>query len=389
MKTNKGPATRLGAKNDFKKGYVANMIPWNRPDYWGNERKYVLDALDSLWISGGDYHQRLTDGLTDWLEMPHGILTSNGTTALHLAMLALELKAGDEIIVPGFCFLAAANIATNMHLKPVFAEVDPRTWLVTAETLERCITPRTRVIVPVHTYGNVCDMNAILELAKRHNICVIEDCAESLFSTYENKQCGTFGHINCFSFQATKTITTGEGGFVVTRDTSFYETMRLYHSHGLAQRGRYDHQIHGFNFRLTNLQAALGLGQFEKRDAIIEARKQMHKLYTGRLAKNEHLTLQVFEEGVEPVLWAFAIELKDHVKLSISDLFMQMLDRGVETRPGFISSSLLSIFEPHRLNVCENLSNRVISLPSYPTLKSSEINQVCDTLLDIIERSIS
>ena len=364
------------------------MIPWNRPDHWGNEKEYVLDALESGWISGGAYHKKLTDGLLGFLEMPHGLLTSNGTTALHLALLALDVKPGDEIIVPGFCFQAAANIAKNMHLKPVFADVDKGTWLVTAKTIRDCITPLTRVIVPVHTYGNVCDMAAIMELAKQYNLYVIEDCAEALFSTYKGRQCGTFGDISCFSFQATKTITTGEGGFVATGNRDFYERMKLFHSHGLAERGRYEHQVHGFNFRLTNLQAAVGWGQFEKKDAIIASRKKLHQAYIERLESNEHLILQKFIKSVDPVLWAFAVQLREPVEISINDLYKEMLDNGVETRPSFIASSLLNIFHQHHLDVCELLSDRVISLPSYPTLQEGDIEKVCNIFCRIISHSL-
>lgn len=360
---------------------MAHLIPWASPNFWGDEKKYVNEALDSLWISGGAYLEKLERVFSELFQKKYALTTSNGTTSLHLIYLGLGLKPGDEIIVPGFAFLAASNIALQMGLTPVFADVDKETWCITAEEIAKKITKKTKAIVPVHTYGNVCEMNSINELAKQHNIIVIEDCAESLFSKIHNQFCGTFGHVNSFSFQATKTITTGEGGLVVTDDEALAKKMMLYRSHGLIERGRYWHELPGHNFRLTNLQAALGFAQFEKRELIIRERARVFNLYKKYLDKIEGVTLQKYKPEVDPVVWAIALLLDDNAFPQGRDtVFKQLKEKNIETRPGFVASSLLKIYQPHSLPVCEILSKNIISLPSFPLLTEEQIKYISDSL---------
>ncbi len=361
-----------------------NNIPWASPSFWGNEKKYVNDALDSLWISGGDYIINLEKSFSELFNQKYVLTTSNGTTSLHLIYLALGLKPGDEIIVPGFAFLAASNIAKQMGMVPVFADVDPETWCITDQEIRKKITNKTKAIVPVHTYGNVCDMESINSLANGYGLIVIEDCAESLFSKINNQYCGTFGKVNSFSFQATKTITTGEGGLVVTNDEELYRKMSLYRSHGLTERGKYWHELPGHNFRLTNLQAALGLAQFEKREDIIDARYSMYNEYYNRLSEIDGITLQKFNSNVNPVVWAIAMQLDPKLFPQGRDQVIQELKTfGIETRPGFVSSSLLPIYSQHQLKISEQLSNRVISLPSSPILTKDNIEYVCSSLVKL------
>jgi perosamine synthetase len=367
---------------------TTNNIPWASPSFWGNEKQYVNDALDSLWISGGEYLDKLESGFSNLLDKKHVLTTSNGTTSLHLIYLSLGLKPGDEIIVPGFCFLAAANIAQQMGIIPIFAEVDKDTWCVTAEEIQRKITNKTKAIVPVHTYGNVCNMEEIMNLVKGTDIWVIEDCAESLFSKIKyqsNYQYSvTIGHVNSFSFQATKTITTGEGGMVVTDNEDISKKMKLYRSHGLQQRGRYYHEVPGHNFRLTNLQAAMGFAQFEKRDVIINARNNMFDLYKKYLNLIDGITIQKFDDNVDPVIWAIAVKLdKSAFPQGRNDVIISLNHQGIETRPGFVSSSLLKIYDQHKLDICEDLSENVISLPSSPTLTEDEIRYIYFSLKNL------
>lgn len=356
----------------------SNHIPWSKPHFWGNEKKYVQDALDSSWISSGDYLNKLESAFSSLLNKKYVMLTSSGTTALHLAYLSLGLKEGDEIIIPGFAFLTSANIALQMKLKPVFTEVDSHSWCLSVSSLEKYITRKTKAIVPIHTYGNVCQMDEIMHLAERHHLIVIEDCAEALFSKYNDRYCGTFGHANCFSFQAIKTITTGEGGLVATDDENIYQTMKLYHSHGLKERGSYRHELPGYNFRLTNIQAALGLAQFEKMENIIRERKRIFEQYRHFFSNIEGVELQHSLPAVDPVWWAFAVKLDNGAFPQGRDGIMQALkEKGIETRPGFVASSLLNIYEKHSLPVCEALSSQVLSLPSYAGLKHEELNIIC------------
>jgi len=364
---------------------TTHNIPWAKPNFWGNEIQYVTEALQSNWISGGQYLEKLESEFSSILNTKHVLAVSNGTTAIHLAYLGLELKPGDEIIVPGFAFLAAANVAIQMGFKPVFAEVDPQTWCLSAKELPKYITNKTKAIVPVHTYGNVCDMDEIIKIAEKFKIPVIEDCAESLFSKYKGKYSGTFGKINTFSFQATKTITTGEGGLVVTDSDTINRIMVLYRSHGM-DRGKkfYWHEIPGHNFRLTNFQAAMGVAQLEKIDIILPERERVYLEYKKHLSNDDSVTFQKIENDVDAVIWAIAVKLdKNKYPQGRDAVINQLKEAGIETRPGFYASSLLPIYEAHSLPVCEDLSKNIISLPSFPNLTNEEINFICENLLKL------
>jgi perosamine synthetase len=356
------------------------FIPWAKPDYWGSEVEYVNRALKSTWISGGEFVDRLEKEFAQYCNAPRALTASNGTTAIHMAFLGLQLKPGDEVVVPGFCFLAAANVALHMGARPVFAEVDPATWCVTAASIERCLTPKTKIIVAVHTYGNVCEMDEINQLAERRGIYVVEDAAESFASKYKGRESGTLSTIGTFSFQATKTITTGEGGMVVTGNTEYLDRMALYRSHGMLKK-RYWHELPGHNFRLTNIQAALGCAQLEKIDVIIQHRRQMHDHYRRHLANLDGVCLQHFPTSVNPCLWAIGIKLDSKAFPQGRDRVMeQMQETKIETRPGFYAASQLDIYETPAIPVCEDISKQVVSLPSFPTLKEEQIEHICSVL---------
>ncbi|MFN8008917.1 MAG: DegT/DnrJ/EryC1/StrS family aminotransferase [Terriglobia bacterium] len=355
-------------------------IPWAKPAFWGNEKQYIEEALYSTWISGGPFVERLEANFRLCTGREYAVAVSNGTASIHLAYLALGIRPGDEVIVPGFGFMAAANVALQIGARPVFAEVDSRTWCLNAEAVEKRLTPRTKLIVPIHTYGNVCEMDEITILGKERNIAILEDAAEAMFSLYKGKPAGSLGVLGAFSFQATKTITTGEGGMVVTDVRELNEKMLLYRSHGMGQR-RYWHEVPGHNFRLTNLQAALGCAQFEHRDEIMQQRSRVHENYRKLLGDLPGITLQAFSPEVKPVLWAMAVRIDPQAYPQGRDALISQLQQcGIETRPGFYAASQMKIYESDRLPVCEGISQNVISLPTFPSLEEGEINFVCDQL---------
>lgn len=355
-------------------------IPYSIPCFGGNEEKYVSDAVKSTWISGGLYVGQLEKWLSSILTTRHTLVVSNGTTALHLAYLGLGIKPGDEIIVPGFAFMTAANIALNMNAVPVFADVDQDTWCVTAKSIEAKITNKTKLIVPVHTYGNVCDMDSINELG----LPVIEDAAEALFSKYNGKYCGTFGDIGTFSMHATKTLTTGEGGFVVCNDDSIVDTMVIYRNHGRRENGGYFHVRAGYNFRMTNMQAALGCAQTENANTIISERKRVYDTYKRFLSNKSGIKLQEYSSHVEPVVWSVAATIDDSVFRQGRDgVIADLGEYGIESRPGFVSSNRLNYFSVHSVPISETLGNSVISLPTYPQLSDIDIEYVCECLFTL------
>lgn len=358
------------------------QIPWAKPDFFGREEEYLSKAIKSTWISDGYFINRFEDDFAGYCGIKHALTASNGTTALHLAYLGLGLGPGDEVIVPGFGFLASANMAILVGAKPVFAEVDPNTWCVNSVEIDKCLTRRTKAIVPVHTYGNVCDMDGIIELARQKNIPVVEDAAEAFASKYKNRFAGTMGDIGSFSFQATKTITTGEGGMVITNNDGLYERMSLFRNHGMLRKNYYWHELPGHNFRLTNLQAALGCAQFENLEHIIHERKRVHTAYINQLSQNTGLSLQIFSSEVEPVLWAMAVKLDERAyPQGRNEVIRQMREQKIETRPGFYAPSLMRhIYDCSVLPVCEEISRQVISLPTFVSLRDEEIEFICKKL---------
>lgn len=356
-------------------------IPWAKPNFWGKEEQYALEALRSTWISGGPFVERLENDFATFCGVRHAVTAANGTAALHMAFLALGLGPGDEVIVPGFGFMAAANVALQLGAKPVFTEVDPATWCMTASEVERNLSPKTKVIVPVHTYGNVCDLDEIMGLANSKSIAVVEDAAEAFASCYRNRVAGTQGDLGTFSFHATKTITTGEGGMVVTENRQLCDKMRLFRSHGMS-RARYWHEVAGNNFRLTNMQAALGCAQLENVGQIIGERKRVHACYQRYLSNIPGVVMQQYSTEVDPVVWAVAVRLDPQAFPQGRDAVMRELQLAqIETRNGFYAASLMShLYDCRILPICEDLSQQVISLPTFPTLQQEQIEMVCAKL---------
>lgn len=357
------------------------FIPWASPTYWGNEEKYVLDALKSSWISGGQYVERLERDFGAFCSVEHVVSSSNGTTAIHMAYLALGIGPGDEVIVPGFGFMAAANVALHVGAKPVFCEVDPRSWCMTAADAERCITEKTKAIVPIHSYGNVCDMDDLVELARKHDLILMEDAAEAIGSRYRGVIAGTIAEAGVYSFHATKTITTGEGGAVTCRDTQLADRMRLFRSHGMSVK-RYWHEVAGHNFRLANMQAAIGCAQLENMETIVRERHRVYAKYAEMLLPIEGISLQHYASDVDPVVWAIALQVDEGMFRSGRDgLIKTLLQQGIETRPGFFSADTMPHIYGHQvLPICRQLGQQVLSLPSSPVVTDEQIGFICDAL---------
>lgn len=361
-------------------------IPWAKPMFSAREREHVLSALESTWISGGPYVDRLERELTDLHGAAHGLAVSNGTTALQVALIALGVGPGDEVIVPGFCFVAPANMVIAAGARPIFVDIEPDTWSIDVDAAAAAITPRTKAIIAVHNYGNVADLAALRALCDRAAIALVEDVAESAFSKRDGRFAGTVGDLGCFSFQATKTITTGEGGFVLTPRADLFERMRLVRDHGMRRGKRYWHDEVGFNFRLTNLQAALGCAQLEELDRILAARTRVWRGYRDRLRDQAGVTLQHFDDGVEPVVWAIALVL-DPDRFGPRDAVIDaLMQHGIETRPGFYPFHSMPLYQKHGaapLAASGRAGARIISVPSFPTLTDEEIAEVCQRLLEL------
>ena len=361
------------------------MINWFKPFLTDLEKSYVQDALDSTWISGGKYVDRFEDELAKAIDTEHVITTSNGTASLDLALKILGIKQNDEVIVPGFTFAAPANMILNVGAKPVYVDICPNTWLIDPKKIESNITNKTAAIIPVHIYGNICDMSAIQTIAKKHRITIIEDTAEAIFSRYQNKYAGTIGDVGCFSFQATKTITTGEGGAISIRSTHLKKLAKLYRSHGMGEK-RYWHEVPGHNFRLTNLQAALGCAQLVKLDTILGNKRRVYDRYVNNLKDVSGLKLQQITAGCDPIMWAFAVRIDtEALECSRDTIIYRLLELGIETRPGFYPFSEMPIYGAPKLEQSIKVSQEIISLPSYATLSDTEIDDVCERFINLLQ----
>ena len=362
------------------------MIPWAKPSYYGNEKKYINQALKSTWLSDGKFVKDFENKVCKFVNSKFAISVTSCTSALHLSYLALELKRGDEVIIPGYGYLAAANILLQMGLKPIFVDVDLKTFCVTSQNIEKKITPKTKLIVVFNVYGNVCDLDPIIKIAKIKQIPILEDAAESFGSLYKTKQSGALADIGTYSFQATKTITTGEGGMVVTnKNKNFIEKLKLYRNHGIKDK-RYYHYLPGHNFRLTNIQAAIGCAQLKKIATIIFERKKIYHFYRKLFNNIEGLKLQIFSPKIKPAIWTFAIVLDPKAFTDRDKIIKIMKTKGIETRNGFYSPNRLSLYKgcnTSNLKCSDKLSKNIICLPFFPSLKEREMEYIAKTLISL------
>jgi perosamine synthetase len=358
------------------------MISWAAPTLFGEEEAYVSRAIKSTMISGGEFVEQFErDFGALHGDVATAVTTSNGTTAIQLAYLAIGISPGDEIIMSGWGFLAAANMALAIGAVPVFADVRADDWLIDPVAVERLIGPKTKAIVAVHTYGNVCDVARLAEIAKSAGVAFIEDCAESLGSRRAGQLCGVFGDVATFSFQATKLITCGEGGAVLFRDPETAARARLIRNHGMEGRRRYWHHVVGHNFRLSNLHAAFLCAQFKYWPAVVEQRARLHSRYMQRLAQVPGVSAQVFAPDVDPVVWAVAIRLDNHTAAQRDAIMDWMLEQGIECRPGFYAPSSQPIYGTGPIGRSEAIADQVIVPPIQGTLQDDQIDYICDRLL--------
>ncbi len=360
-------------------------IPVYQPALSGNEKKYVLDCLDSTWISSkGVYLKRFEDGFSEKIGVKHATAVSNGTVALHLALLALGIGPGDEVIVPTLTYIASVNAIRYTGATPVFADSLRSTWQIDPADIEKKITANTKAIMAVHLYGHPCEMDEIMAIAKSHNLFVIEDAAEAFGSKYKGISVGTIGDIATFSFFGNKTITTGEGGMVVTNDQTLIDRAIHFKGQGLASHRQYWHDVVGYNYRMTNLCAAIGVAQLEQADEFIARKRNIASLYEKHL-KNLPIEMQGEASNVFNTYWMFSILVED--AKTRDKLRAYLLEKGVETRPLFYPVHTMPMystpFQSHR--VAEDLGWRGINLPSYPSLEDSQVALICEHIHNFFE----
>ncbi|MCJ8151397.1 DegT/DnrJ/EryC1/StrS aminotransferase family protein (plasmid) [Shinella sp. B3.7] len=350
--------------------------PVYSPHFVGKEKEYVNDCLDSTWISSkGRYIALFEDAFSQFVGVKHAASVSNGTVALHVALIALGIGPGDEVLVPTFTYIASVNSIAYTGATPVFVDSEPEFWQIDVADARRKISAKTKAIMPVHLYGQACDMVAIMELAREHNLLVVEDCAEAIGSMVEGAHVGTFGDISTFSFFGNKTITTGEGGMVVTNNDEYAEMVNRLKGQGLAANREYWHDLVGFNYRMTNICAAIGYAQLEGIGQILAKKKEIAVWYKEELV-NLALNVHAEREGSVHSYWMVSILLRDK---NLRDPMRRFLrENGVETRPLFHLSHEMEMYkEDISYPVAEDLSTRGMNLPSYPDLGRQDVANIC------------
>jgi perosamine synthetase len=356
------------------------VIPVCEPKLGTKELEYVIDCIKTNWISSkGKYISEFEEKFSKYCGAKYGIATSSGTTALHLALASLGIKAGDEVIIPTFTMIATANSVTYTGAKSVLVDSEPQTWNIDPNKIEEKITPRTKAIMVMHTYGHPCDMDPILEIAEKHDLWVIEDAAEAHGAEYKGKKAGSLGDIACFSFYANKIITTGEGGMVVTSDEKIAEMARLLRDQAFEEK-RFLHRYVGFNYRITNLQAAIGVAQMELIDESVKTRRRNAELYNSLLKEVEGVTLPPEATWAKNVYWMYTVLIEDSFGMSRDDLMNFLKENGVDTRSAFYPIHIQPVyaeqFKGERFPVAEELSRKGLNLPSGNTLTKEQIEYI-------------
>ncbi|MGA2082717.1 MAG: DegT/DnrJ/EryC1/StrS aminotransferase family protein [Holophaga sp.] len=360
-------------------------IPIYQPSLTGREREYVNDCLDSTWISSkGKYLGRFEEAFARSIGVGNAAAVCNGTVALHLALVALGIGPGDEVVVPTLTYIASVNAITYTGATPVFVDSLPDTWQMDPADVARKLTPRTRAIMAVHLYGHPCDMDPLTALAQGRGLFLVEDCAEAIGARYHDRHVGGFGDIGTFSFFGNKTITTGEGGMVVTDDTTLHARMVHYKGQGLAAHREYWHDVVGYNYRMNNICAAIGLAQLEQAEDFLARKRAIAERYRRNLAGSS-VTFHGEAPGVRHAYWMCSI-LVEHARQR-EPLREHLAGLGIETRPLFYPAHTMPMYahQYQRHPVAENLGWRGINLPSWPGLGDAQVDEICQGILDYLK----
>ena len=360
-------------------------IPVYQPLLNGNEKKYVNECLDSTWISSkGKFVNKFENAFAEYVSVKHATTVSNGTVAIHLALLALGIGEGDEVIVPTLTYIASVNAIAYTGATPVFVDSLQDSWQIDTADVIKKTTPKTKAIMAVHLYGHPCDMDALVEICKKNDLFLIEDCAEAIGTMYKGKHVGTFGDISTFSFFGNKTITTGEGGMVVTNDETLHDRSVHFKGQGLAKHRQYWHDVIGYNYRMTNICAAIGLAQLENIEQVLIEKKRVADTYRKCLENTSIVFHNPIGEDIYHSYWMCSILTKDAKQ---RELLREHLDKeGIETRPLFYPVHTMPMYSAQyqRHPVAEDLGWRGLNLPSYPGLKSEEIEFICKKIKDLL-----
>jgi len=376
------------------------MIPVNEPLFGGRELEYVTECVRTGWVSSaGRFINAFEERWAAYCGQCYGIAVCNGTVALQMALAILDLQPGDEVIMPTFTIISCASAVIYNDGVPVLVDSDPRTWCMDVNHVKERITPRTRAIMAVHIYGHPVDMDPLLDLAHKYGLAIIEDAAETHGAEYLSgrgsnsplwRRCGSLGTVSAFSFYANKLITTGEGGMLLTDNLQLAEKARSLRNLCFLPERRFYHEELGFNFRMTNLQAALGLAQLERMDEIVARKRWMGQEYTRRLKDIEGLELPVEEPWARNIYWMYGVVLCKERDMHARQFAQKLRAHGVDTRPFFLGMHEQPVFHKRGLfldehyPVAERIAHRGLYLPSGITLTEAQLIKVCDAVREVL-----
>lgn len=352
------------------------------PSITEKEISYVNDAVTNGWNSHwNDYIIKFEEEFAKYIGVKHAMSTSSCTGALHLALAALDLKEGDEVIVPEVTWIATAAAVTYTGAKPVFADIDYDTWCIDPESVKKLINSKTKAIMPVHNYGNVADMDTIMAIAKEHNLFVVEDAAPSLGASYKGKKTGSFGIAAAFSFQGAKIMTSGEGGMFVTNDTALFNRVKKLNDHGRSlTKALWNDEI-GYKYKMSNIQAALGLAQLERIEELVDKKREIFSWYYENLKDVEGIKLNVEKEDTKNIYWMSSIVLDKDFGITREEFISKLKEWNVDSRPIFYPMSGFPMFETQLENkVAQKVGDFGVNLPSGHARTKEEIDYVCEVI---------
>lgn len=368
---------------------MKRYIPVAEPALVGNEKAYVNDCLDTNWISSnGKYISRFESEFAEFCGVNHAVACCNGTVALHLALLVAGIGEGDEVIVPTLTFVATANAVVYCGAKPIFVDAESETWNLDTTKIEECITTATKAIIAVHIYGHPADMDAINEIADKHGLLVIEDAAEAHGAQYKGKTTGSLGALGTFSFYGNKIITSGEGGMVVTDDEAMARKLCLLRGQSMDPSRRYWFPEVGYNYRMTNIVAAIGLAQLEKIDWHLQRRREIAQLFMEYFSSLDVVRMQPELPRMRNAYWMSSFVLSEYAPISRDQLANRLKSSGIETRPFFPPMHQLPMYknatQVNNYPVADSLARSGINLPSYANLTEEDIAYIADSVKRIL-----
>ncbi|MHC4397394.1 MAG: DegT/DnrJ/EryC1/StrS family aminotransferase [Planctomycetota bacterium] len=365
----------------------SKFVPVSQPSITEKELEYVADAVQSGWVSSlGPYLARFEKSFAEYIGVKYALAVSNGTVGLHLALATLRVGDGDEVIIPDLTFIATANAVAYTGATPVPVDIDPQTWCMDPRDVTKAVTCKTKAIIPVHLYGHPADMNPLSEIAQSKGLYVIEDSAEAHGAEYRGKRVGGLGTCAVFSFYGNKIITTGEGGMITTNEQGFYERAKCLRDHAMSESRRYWHTEIGFNYRMTNLQAALGLAQLERIEQMICKKRQIFEWYKHCLKGLKGVSLNPEMPWARNVFWMVCLVLESDVGVRRDELMAKLKDERIDVRPFFYPVSQMPMYCDGTVNsVAYNLSERGLNLPSGVGLEKTDVEFVAAKIANIIK----